>query len=46
MASPQVPIAVDCATGMWTTDGLPMLYMPRHFFMNYYAAMAAARPIS
>ena len=38
-AAPQVPISVDLATGIWTTDGLPMIYMPRHFFVNYYAAM-------
>ena len=42
MANPQVPIAVDQATGVWTTDGLPMIYMPRHFFVNYYTAMDAA----
>lgn len=42
MAGPQVPIDVDPATGIWTTDGLPMIYMPRHFFVNYYAAMDAA----
>ncbi|MFM9939171.1 MAG: DUF5943 domain-containing protein [Hyphomicrobiaceae bacterium] len=39
MADPQVPIDVDPATGIWSTDGLPMIYMPRHFFVNYYAAM-------
>lgn len=39
MADPQVPISVDPATGIWSTDGLPMIYMPRHFFVNYYAAM-------
>lgn len=39
MAAPEVPISVDAATGIWTTDGLPMIYMPRHFFVNYYAAM-------
>ncbi len=39
MADPHVPINVDPATGIWSTDGLPMLYMPRHFFVNYYAAM-------
>ena len=42
MANPQVPIDVDPATGIWTTDGLPMIYMPRHFFVNYYSAMDAA----
>jgi predicted hydrocarbon binding protein len=39
MADPQVPIDVDPSTGIWSTDGLPMIYMPRHFFVNYYAAM-------
>jgi predicted hydrocarbon binding protein len=42
MAQPQVPIDVDPITGIWSTDGLPMIYMPRHFFVNYYAAMDAA----
>ena len=42
MAQPEVPIDVDPVTGIWTTDGLPMIYMPRHFFVNYYAAMDAA----
>jgi predicted hydrocarbon binding protein len=42
MASPQVPIDVDPATGIWSTDGLPMIYMPRHFFVNYYSAMDEA----
>ena len=42
MADPRVPIDVDPSTGIWTTDGLPMIYMPRHFFMNYYCAMDAA----
>ena len=42
MPNPQVPIDVDPATGIWTTDGLPMIYMPRHFFVNYYSAMDAA----
>ena len=39
MTAPLVPIDVDPATGIWTTDGLPMIYMPRHFFVNYYTAM-------
>lgn len=42
MAAPTVPIDVDPSTGIWSTDGLPMIYMPRHFFVNYYAAMDAA----
>lgn len=42
MASPEVPIEVDAATGIWRTDGLPMIYLPRHFFVNYYVAMEGA----
>jgi predicted hydrocarbon binding protein len=34
MAQPQVPIEVDPDTGIWTTDGLPMVYLPRHFLVN------------
>ena len=39
---PQVPIEVDEETGVWTTDGLPMLYVPRHFFMNHHRAINQA----
>ena len=39
---PQVPIEVDEATGVWTTDGLPMLYVPRHFFNNNHTAIEDA----
>ena len=39
---PAVPIEVDAATGIWRTDGLPMLYMPRHFFINNHAAVEQA----
>jgi predicted hydrocarbon binding protein len=42
MANPQVPIDVDPTTGIWRTDGLPMIYLPRHFFVNYYMAMEQA----
>lgn len=34
MAKPEVEISVDPETGVWTTDGLPMLYVPRHFLMG------------
>lgn len=34
MAAPLVDISVDPDTGVWTTDGLPMLYVPRHFLMG------------
>jgi predicted hydrocarbon binding protein len=37
--SPKVPIEVDPQTGVWTTDGMPMIYMPRHFFLNNHAAV-------
>ena len=39
---PQLPIEVDDQTGVWTTDGLPMLYVPRHFFTNNHLAVEAA----
>ena len=42
MAAPEVPISVDPATGIWSTDGLPMVYLPRHFFVNYHRAVEAA----
>jgi len=32
--APQLPIEVDTETGVWTSDALPMLYVPRHFFVN------------
>lgn len=39
---PQLPIDVDPATGVWTTDGLPMIYVPRHFFVNNHVEAEAA----
>ncbi len=42
MAAPEVPIEVDSKTGVWTTDGLPMLYVPRHFFLNNHLAVEQA----
>jgi predicted hydrocarbon binding protein len=39
---PQVPIVVDPETGIWTTDKLPMIYLPRHFFVNNHTAVEAA----
>lgn len=38
---PQVPIEVDEATGAWSVDGLPMILVPRHFFVNNHAAVEA-----
>lgn len=37
--APQLPIEVDSETGVWTTDALPMLYVPRHFFVNNHMAI-------
>lgn len=37
--SPQVPIEVDPETGQWSTDGLPMVYVPVHFFLNNHRAI-------
>ena len=34
MENPSIPIKVDPDTGIWSTNGLPMIYMPRHFFVN------------
>jgi predicted hydrocarbon binding protein len=39
---PAVPIDVDESTGVWTTDRLPMLYVPRHFFVNNHLAVESA----
>jgi predicted hydrocarbon binding protein len=40
--APEVPIRVDPETGIWTTDGLPMVYLPRHFYVNHHDVFAAA----
>lgn len=37
--APELPIEVDAETGVWTTDALPMLYVPRHFFVNNHIAV-------
>jgi hypothetical protein len=42
MGSPQVPIDVDAETGIWRTDGLPMVYLPRHFLVNNHVAVEEA----
>lgn len=39
MAAPEVPIEVDPETGVWSSDGLPMIYLPRHFFVNNHRAI-------
>ncbi len=40
--APAVPISVDSDTGIWTTDGMPMIYIPRHFHINHHRAIEAA----
>jgi len=42
MARPEVDIDVDPETGIWRTDGLPMLYLPRHFMVNNHVAVEEA----
>jgi hypothetical protein len=42
MASPEIPIDVDPVTGIWRTDGLPMIYLPRHFLVNNHKAVEDA----
>lgn len=42
MAKPEVDIDVDPETGIWRTDGLPMLYLPRHFMVNNHVAVEEA----
>ena len=42
MAAPEVPIEVDPKTGVWTTDGLPMVYVPRHFLVGNHRAVETA----
>jgi hypothetical protein len=40
--APELPIKVDDETGVWTSDALPMLYVPRHFFVNNHVAVEEA----
>jgi hypothetical protein len=42
MGDPQVPIDVDPDTGIWRTDGLAMIYLPRHFLVNNHVAVEEA----
>ena len=46
MASPAVPIDVDEQSGVWRTDGLPMIYLPRHFLVNNHLAVEEALGLS
>jgi len=41
VAKPTVPIEVDEATGRWFVDGLPMILVPQHFFLNNHFAIEA-----
>ncbi len=42
MAAPRVEISVDPDTGAWSTDGMPMLYVPRHFLMGLLRSVRQA----
>lgn len=42
MGNPEVPIDVDPETGVWRSDGVPMLYVPRHFLVNNHRAVEQA----
>jgi hypothetical protein len=42
MGTPEIPIDVDPVTGIWRTDGLPMIYLPRHFLVNNHKAVEEA----
>ena len=39
---PAVPIEVDAETGVWSVDAIPMILVPRHFFLNNHAEIEAA----
>jgi hypothetical protein len=41
-SAPKLPILVDDETGIWTTDGMPMIYIPRHFYVNHHEAFEKA----
>ncbi|MCG5487434.1 MAG: 4-vinyl reductase [Sinorhizobium meliloti] len=43
---PSVDINVDDVTGIWETDGLPMLYIPRHFMVNVHKEVEGALGLS
>ena len=43
--TPQIPIEVDPQTGIWSTDGLPMMYLPRHFMVNMQQGLETAMGI-
>jgi hypothetical protein len=41
MGKPQVTIEVEEGSGIWRVDGMPMILVPRHFFVNYHRAVEA-----
>jgi hypothetical protein len=41
MGKPEIDIQVDDATGRWSVDGLPMILVPQHFFLNNHHALEA-----
>lgn len=41
MGKPQVDIRVDDETGRWSVDGLPMILVPQHFYLNNHFAVEA-----
>ncbi|MDY0885451.1 DUF5943 domain-containing protein [Dongia soli] len=42
IAAPEIAIEVDPDTGIWRTDNLPMVYLPRHFLVNNHRAVEDA----
>ena len=42
MLAPEIPIEVEARTGHWITDGVPMIYTPRAFFVNIQKAVEDA----
>src|SRR5688572_27393698 len=42
MAKPQIEIEVDPQNGVWSSSGMPMIIMPRHFFLNNHLALEQA----
>lgn len=42
MGQPEVSIDVDDDTGTWSVDGVPMILVPRHFFINNHIAVEQA----
>ena len=42
MPAPEVLIDVEAETGIWRTDGVPMVYTPRMFLVNMQRTMEEA----